>query len=422
MITRDNPLFFWWNSLHKVTFFSILVLIAIGSILSFSLSYSVSEQIGVKSLTFFIKHSVFAFACILIILFFSFGNQEGLKWISFLGFFLVIIALVITLFAPDVKGARRWLSFGGISLQPSEFLKPFFVYTFSYLFTYFQISTLDHNEAGKKLKILMCIISLYSTVIFLLFLQPDFGMILTFTTLLLSFFYISLRSIKNFSLGLLFILLIMCCLAFFLTHVQNRIKVFFFGLENFQSKLAIKAIQNGGFLGKGITESQLKFTLPEAHNDFIFAILTEEFGFIFAATLGLIFLLIIFSNFLYLFDYKERIIKMFVKIYPFNRDSIKFSDEFFEKVIIRASREKISNAKNYRSVYYDFIFCRNFIFGACILLFFEFFLNVSVSLNLVPTKGIAMPFISYGGSSLISHGILIGMLLIFNRKRYFFLI
>lgn len=420
MITRKNPFFFWAHGIHKTTLFGVFGLLIIGLLLSFSLSYSASEKIGLKSLSFFLKHITFTFVAVFIILTLSSLPAEKLKWFALFCFFFVILALIGTFFFPGIKGAKRWINLAGFSLQPSEFLKPFYIYIFSLLFTNIEIFKIK-NEEKKNRNLTFLLFFLQGIITFLLFLQPDFGMILTFTFLFLSCFYINLKSIRKFFLGCVLILGLAAAIGSSLSHVQHRVKTFFFGLENYQSKLAIKAIQNGGFFGKGITESQLKFVLPEAHNDFIFAILIEEFGFIFAGILGLIFIVIIFSNFLYIFDFKEKLVRMFAKIDTTSKMEIS-TEEAIEEVVKKNYNLKTISGKNYLNIYYDFIFCRNFIFLTCILLFFEFFLNVSVSLDLVPTKGIAMPFISYGGSSLVSHGFLIGFLLAFNKKRYFFLV
>lgn len=417
MLTRKNPLFFWADSLHKPTLFASIALILIGVVVSFSISYAASEKIGLKSLTFFIKHIVFAGFALLLIFLLSVQSTERLKWLSFIAMFLIICALIMTLFSPDIKGSRRWLNLGGFSLQPSEFLKPFYIYTFSFLFSLIQVLKIKSPDGGNANKIFALMILLHSVIVFLFFLQPDFGMIIAFSLLFLAFFYINLKSIKKFFIGALALLALAFIIAFFLPHVQNRVKTFLFGMENYQSKLAMQAVQNGGFFGKGIAESQLKFSLPEAHNDFIFAIIIEEFGFIFAIILGLIFIFLVFSNFLYVFDFKEKLLNMFARV---SNSSDRINEEGVADIIRK--NYKTPSGKNYLNIYYDFLFTRNFIFITCILIFFEFFFNASVSLNLVPTKGMAMPFISYGGSSLISHGILIGFLLAFNRKRYFFLI
>jgi cell division protein FtsW len=414
MITRKNPLFFWINSLHKVTFFTVLTLILIGVIASFSLSYATSEKVGLKGITFFSKHVIFTGVAILIMIILSMQSINTLKWICFIAIFAVLFAIIATLFGVEIKGARRWISFGKFSLQPSEFLKPFYIYIISLMFA--NLEALKLKQESLKTHYFL-IFGLHILVNLLLFLQPDFGMILTFNILFLALFYINVSSIKNFLLGGLFL---GCCaglVGFFLEHVKFRIKTFFFGLENYQSKLAFEAIQSGGFFGRGFAESKLKFTLPEAHNDFIFAILIEEFGFIFALILGLMFLFLVFSNFLYIFDFKEKLIKMFSKI---NYTSSTTDENTICNLIKKNYKQQ--TGKKYLNIYIDFLFSRNFIFLTSVLLMFEFFLNASVSLNLVPTKGMAMPFISYGGSSLIAHGILIGLLLSFNRKRYFFLI
>ena len=413
MITRKNPLFFWINSLHKVTLFSTLSLILIGIVISFSLSYAASEKVGLVGTTFFTKQLIFTLATLFIMFILSFQSLDTLKWFCFIGFFITMVFLAMTLFGISIKGSKRWITFFRYSLQPSEIMKPFYVYVFSTLFTAVEsakIRSQDHK------KILACAIITHVVILLLLFLQPDFGMIVIFNILFIILFYINTNSIKHFFIFTTGFLLSITILGLCLDHVKYRIKTFFFGFENYQVKLSFSAIQNGGFFGKGFAESKLKFILPEAHNDFIFAILIEEFGFIFAAILGLIFLLFIFSNFTYIFNFKQKIVTMFSKLYY-------TGEKMTEENIIHFIKKnyQIKDGKKYLDIYSDFLFCRNFIFLSCVLIFFEFFINASVSLALAPTKGMAMPFISYGGSSLISHGILIGSLLVINRKRYFFL-
>lgn len=422
MITRRNPLFFWLTSLHKATFFGVLALILIGLVVSFSLSFAASEKIGLKSsYIFFLKHFIFTIVAFCIIVFLSFFSPERLKLFCFFCISMCILGIGMTFLFPDIKGARRWLSVYGFSLQPSEFLKPFFIYTFSLLFTNLEILKLKFANSKKIKQLILFIIFFYILIIFLFFFQPDFGMILTFTLIFITLFYINLESIKKFFISSLLLVIVISIIGSLLPHVQNRVKVFLFGGENYQAKLAKQAIESGGFFGKGLSESTLKFILPEAHNDFIFAIIFEEFGMLFAIIVGLIFMFIIFSNFVYLFDFKEKMARMFARINP-SSDANEIKEETIKAIIMRAYQNKAKTSINYLNIYQDFLFCRNFITSTCVLIFFEFFLNASVSLNLMPTKGIAMPFISYGGSSLIAHGILIGLLLGFNKKRYFFLI
>lgn len=422
MITRKNPLFFWLTSLHKPTFFGIFVLIVIGLVISFSLSIAASEKIGLKNLyLFFTKHLIFTLLASFIIIIFSFFSPERFKAFCFVGFGVCLMGIALTFLFPDIKGARRWLNIYGFSLQPSELLKPFFIYIFSLLFANLELLKIKFAKAKTIQQLILLITALYLLIIILFFLQPDFGMILTFTLLFITLFYINLDSIKKIFTWGLGLLTIIITIGFFLPHVNNRVKVFLLGGENYQAKLASKAIERGGFFGQGLAESSLKFTLPEAHNDFIFAIIIEEFGMIFALIIALIFIFIIYSNFLYLISFKEKIITMFSRVNA-GMENANIKEENVKIIISKAYHNKSKTSSSYMNIYKDFLFCRNFITLSCVLIFFEFFLNASVSLNLIPTKGIAMPFISYGGSSLIAHGILIGMLLGFNKKRYFFLI
>ena len=407
MIKRTNPIFLWAQYVNKPTLICTILLIIIGIILSVSLSYAASEKVGLKGTTFFAKHFVFSIVAFCIIIFLSAQNTLFLKIFCFIGLFFTLFGLILTLYGSEIKGATRWINILGFSLQPSELLKPFYIYICSIIFTNIEFAKIRL----KNIKIhYLALFGLHSVIMLLLFLQPDFGMIVTFNLLFIILFYINVKSIKLFLIGVLVLLFFGVIAGFFLDHVRTRIINFLFGVEGYQVRLSIEAILNGGFTGAGFSESKLKFILPEAHNDFIFAIMLEEFGFFSAIILGCIFVYFVFVNFLFLINYKEKISKAFKRYNYFKKP-----DEADMVKIVQQNQQHLS-------LYTDFLFARNFITLTCVLIFFEFFFNASVSLNLVPTKGMAMPFISYGGSSLIAHGILVGLLLFVNKKRYIFIV
>jgi cell division protein FtsW len=273
--------------------------------------------------------------------------------------------LIVLIFGTQNKGAKRWIYVFEFSLQPSEIIKPFFIIVTSFIVTEFK------KEKHLHLKILL---SLYSILALLLILQPDLGMLILITIIFFIELFLTMINLKFFLL-LGMVGIIVCFLLYFIfPHFSSRIdtfinSVFFDGEKGYQVKKSISAFSGGGLLGKGPLEGSIKNLIPDAHTDFIFSVIGEEFG-------GIICILII-SLFFYIS------VRMILK-------TVNMKD--------------------------------NFKYIAISILSLQFLLqsiiNIAVTLNLLPAKGMTLPFISYGGSSMIGTSIGIGFLLALSKKTY----
>ena len=342
-----------WYSLSKRLF-------VVPSILSFIGLLAIYSLIGSEySSILLIKHILYIIISINLLIFLTFISKDDLrKTLNILAILFVILLIFVPILGYEIKGATRWINLKIISIQPSEILKgPFicFISWFSYLFI----------KTQKKIY-LFSAVTLMSLVVALLLLQPDIGTLLVYIA---SFFLILILYFRNLKLFFLLTLLgmLFVILAYSLfDHVQIRIENFLFN-ENSQVSRSLNAIQSGGIFGVGLGEGQLKYSIPESHNDFIFAILIEEFGLIFG----------IFVAFLY----------------PL----------FF--VLTRRSSYNFSN-----------LFLSNTVFSLCFLICIQAFINIGSAINLIPPTGMTLPFISYGGSSMLSYAIIFGTVINFTKN------
>ncbi len=386
MISKYNPITLWWKDIHKPTIYSILFLIASGFVAIFSASYQIGGVLEISEMHFFKKHLFFLVIAIVIFFAMSLQNTENILKISQIGLICSIFALigVLVINGKQVKGAERWLDLRIITIQPSEILKPFFIVITAHIYYHF--------EQKRNIKIPISHGVIYGIIAALLFCQPDFGMILTYT--FVTGVMILLSSIRLKLIGYLAIPVVLLIVASAITmpHVQKRVLKFVNGEKEYQTALAYNAIKNGGFLGKGLGSGEVAKKLPDSHNDFIFSRIGEELGGIFLIAIIIAFSLLIFSNIAYVLREQE-----FYRNLAFNSDA----------KAAKYQREILIN--NY------------IILLTSSLLFFEMFVNMAVNLSLIPPKGMALPFISYGGSSMISNAFLMGFLCVANRKKYRFI-
>ena len=361
--THLNPFKKWWLDIDKVNFLLIVSLIIFGLMMAFSSSPAVAKKISVDNLFFIKKQIIFVFIATLTIVFISFFDKQQIKVVSIFAILTCLILLVMVLvFGSEAKGAKRWIMVLGFNLQPSEFTKIFFL-----VFNAFLLQKLkDHKwfiKYGSSA-------ALYLTIVTLLILQPDFGMTLIFTVLWL---------IQLFIFGLpLFLIIVFACMGivggivgyFSMAHVADRINKFLnLNEKNYQVERAVDAYINGGFFGVGPGNGLVKKYIPDAHTDFIFAVVAEEFGIISCIFIMVIFLIVI-----------SRVIK----------------------------RVKIE----------DDLFCKLTVVGLISQIALQTLINIGVSVGMLPTKGMTMPFISYGGSSLIAVSIGFGIILSLTKKKY----
>ena len=358
----------YWRNIDKKIFLCFIILFFLGLFFSFSSTSSLAgERLNKDYYFFFTKHLIFTFIALLIMILISIIETSLLKKfviplfiLSF--FFLALVPLI----GIEVKGAKRWLDFYFFRLQPIEVLKPFFILvTVKILYV-----ERFHNS---QLKYLFSFL-LLSSVIILLIEQPDLGQ-----SILLILSWIATVFISGVSLFYIFgfftiFLISFGSLLFMLPekfgYIISRLISFIDPSkgDKFQSNVALDAIKLGGLTGQGMGEGILKESVPEAHTDYIIAIISEEYGSIISIMIILIFLYISF-----------RIIK----------NCINQEDKFI----------KVSLS------------------GLSALLVFQTFIHVGVNTNLIPTTGMTLPFLSYGGSSLIGSAILAGVILNYTKNK-----
>jgi cell division protein FtsW len=358
----------WWRNIDKTILSLILLLFFLGLFFSFSSTSSViGEKLNKESYFFFLKHFVFVVIALIIVFFISLQKRERIK--TYLPYFFLISLLLlflVPLIGTEVKGARRWLDIPFLPrFQPIEILKPFFILILAQIIS----SQIIHNLYRKYFYTLV----LLSVVLFLLIIQPDLGQ----SVLLLSSWLVMV-----FSSGINFIILIIffltCVLIFvsILFFFPNKFGYILFRLksfidpakgENYQSEKALEAIKKGGFTGRGLGEGVLKDRVPEAHTDYMFAIIAEEFGAILLLLLIIIFLFFSYKVLHKLLDEK---------------------DEYTKLVLV----------------------------GLISLLLIQTFIHIGVNIRLLPTTGITLPFLSYGGSSIVGNAIIAGLILNLTKK------
>ena len=325
------------------------ILIFILGLLGVLLSFTVNQ-----SSLFINRHTVFFILGMLIILFLSQQNNKNIRRIALFGFIILIILLLsLYFFEYEVKGSKRWLRILSFSFQPSEVVKPFFIILTSW--------GISQSVKGKKYFLLVTFVS-FLTLILLVLLQPDLGMTILIALTFFCQLFIAGLPMMLVLYGLALILSLSVLSYFFLDHVKNRIDSFLGNADTYQIDLSLRAFKSGGIFGKGPGQGDLKEKIPDANTDFIFAVAGEELGLIFC----LIILIIILSI----------VIKTLLKVL------------------------KIDNP--YKIIAISGLICS---FGL------QSLINIFSALGMIPTKGMTLPFVSYGGSSMLASSILFGFLL-----------
>ena len=325
------------------------ILIFILGLLGVLLSFTVNQNF-----LFINRHTVFFILGMLIILFLSQQNNKNIRRIALFGFIILIILLLyLYFFEYEVKGSKRWLRILSFSFQPSEVVKPFFI-----VLTAWGIS---QSINGKKYFLLVTFVS-FLVLILLVLLQPDLGMTILIASTFFCQLFIAGLPMMLVLYGLALILFLSVLSYFFLDHVKSRIDSFLGNADTYQIDLSLSAFKSGGIFGKGPGQGDLKEKIPDANTDFIFAVAGEELGLIFC----LIILIIILSI----------VIKTLLKVL------------------------KIDNP--YKIIAISGLICS---FGL------QSLINIFSALGMIPTKGMTLPFVSYGGSSMLATSILFGFLL-----------
>ena len=358
----------WWRNVDKEILFLFVFLFLLGLFFSFSSTSSmVAEKMNKQTYFFFLKHLVFV--CISLSLLIAISIQDKKKLIKFLPYLFFISLLLLSLipvFGIEVKGSKRWMGFDPFPrFQPVELVKP--------LFIIFIAKIIILNEKTNIYKRYLYSFAVLLIIVFFLINQPDLGQTLLLVTTWITMIFVSGFNMAILTILILALLIILGLLVFFFPekfgYIFLRIKTFIDPKsgDDFQSQNALDAIKQGGLTGQGMGEGILKERVPEAHTDYIIAVISEEFGVLFVLFIVIIFLLI---------GYKV-LNKVFLE-----------KDEFIKLALS----------------------------GLVSLLIIQAFIHIGVNIRLLPTTGMTLPFLSYGGSSLIGSAFIAGIILNFTRK------
>ena len=361
----------WWKNIDRFIFSLILLLFITGLFFSLvSTSLIASDRLNTNDYLFFFKHLLFVLLGMVIIFSLSSLDEKKLFRISPIIFlFSIFFMFLVPFIGIEVKGSKRWIDLFFLPrFQPIELVKPFLIIVISLI-----LSSRKYNNILIKY-----FFSFLTTLIvaLLLAIQPDIGQtILIFLSWAILIFTSGI-SIIFLGVFLIFLILILSYLVFFIPkfeYIKNRIVSFFDtegGTHNFQSDKAIESIISGGFFGKGIGEGTLKNRVPEAHTDYIISVISEEFGVIAIILILLLFLIFIYS--------------IFKKVYLENEEKVKL-----------------------------------ILVGCTSLILIQAMIHIGVNIRLFPTTGMTLPFISYGGSSIISISIMSGIILNLTKRKIY---
>lgn len=357
-----SPVANWWWTVDRWFLAAFLSLMGLGIVLSFAASPAVAERIGLDSFHFATRQIVYMIPALIALIAVSFLDARQIRRLSLFLLGLMLVMMVAVLFAGvEVKGAHRWLSFFGVSIQPSEFLKPAFVIICAWLFA-------EHKRQPDIPGNLFAMI-LLGVVLALLVAQPDLGQtMLIMGTWGVMFFMAGMPWLWIVVIGGLGVAGAVGAYTVF-PHVAGRIDRFLTGEgDTFQVDMGREAVVNGGWFGVGPGEGTIKRLIPDSHADFVFSVAGEEFGIVLCLLIMSIFAFIVLRGL---------------------RTALKEEDDFTRFAVA----------------------------GLVVVFGFQSVINMGVNLQLMPAKGMTLPFISYGGSSLIAIAISMGMVLALTRRR-----
>ncbi|TPI39418.1 putative lipid II flippase FtsW [Mesorhizobium sp. B3-1-9] len=357
-----SPVATWWWTIDRWFLAAFLSLMGLGIILSFAASPAVAERIGLDSFHFATRQVIFTIPALIVMLAVSFLEARQIRRMSLVMLCIMLVLMVAVLYVGvEVKGARRWVSLAGLSIQPSEFLKPAFVVICAWLFA-------EHKRQpdipGNLFALLLLVL-----VVSLLVAQPDLGQTMLVTgTWGVMFFMAGLPWLWIMALGVIGASGLFAAYSVF-PHVALRIDKFLTGEgDTFQVDMGREALINGSWFGVGPGEGTVKRIVPDAHTDFVFSVAGEEFGLIMCFFIMSIFAFIVLRG---------------LSI------ALKEQDDFTRYAV-----------------------------GGLVTVFgLQSAINMCVNLQLMPAKGMTLPFISYGGSSQIAIAVSMGMVLALTRKR-----
>ena len=359
----------WWKNINKSVLFLIIILFGFGLFFSLvSTSLIASDKLDTNSYYFFFKNFSYIGIGVFTIILFSSLNHNDLIKISKILFVLCLFFLILVPIAGvEVKGSKRWIDFIFFPrFQPIELLKPFLIVIIAHVLSY-------ENKKNVYYKYFLSFLIIIP-VILLLIAQPDIGQSFLIFLTWLSLIFISGINLVIFFVFFGLVLISLIAVVFFFPnkfgYILIRLKSFFDPASgnNYQSEKASEAIINGGFFGKGIGEGTLKNRIPEAHTDYIISVISEEFGVLFIILLMIIFLFLVYQ--------------VFKKLYFENDNQIKL-----------------------------------ILVGSISIILLQALIHIGVNIRLFPTTGMTLPYISYGGSSIISTSILSGIIINLTKRK-----
>ncbi|GIK99965.1 MAG: cell division protein FtsW [Alphaproteobacteria bacterium] len=365
MVSRveRTPFAAWWWTIDRLTLAALVALMLAGIVLSLAASPPVAERIGLDAFYFVNRHIMYLAPVLVVLVATSFLTPSQVRRVALVVFVIGMALLAATLvLGAEVKGARRWIVIAGVNIQPSEFVKPAFVILIAWLFA--------ESVRRPEMPANTLALGLLASVTVLLVLQPDFGQTMLVVLVWAALFFLAgMRIIWVAGLagagaaGLV---------GAYLTvpHVAKRIERFLdpSSGDSYQIANALEAFARGGWFGRGPGEGTVKRIIPDSHADFVFAVAAEEFGIVLCLALAGLFAFIVL----------RALARAFADYDPFTRFATA---------------------------------------GLAILFGTQAAINMAVNLHLIPAKGMTLPFISYGGSSMISLAYGMGMLLALTRER-----
>jgi len=353
----------WWWTVDRWLLGAVVLLGALGLLLTTTASPPVAERINVDSFHFVKKQAIMLAPALFTIIGVSLLNLKQIRRLAlvvFVGALVLMVAAI--LFGTEIKGATRWISLGGLTIQPSEFAKPAFAVLAGWILA---ARRMGEDVPGYAISAALCVL-----VVGLLALQPDIGQAFVVCSIWFTQLFIAGLSMSFVIFAVLGGLAALVAAYYVFPHVATRIDRFLDpqAHDSYQIDKAMEAFQSGGIMGRGPGEGIVKQSLPDGHADFIFAVAGEEFG-LFAC----MFIVAIF---------------VFVVVRGLSR-LLQDNDMF---VVLAAT-------------------------GLIVQFALQALVNMASTLSLIPTKGMTLPFISYGGSSLLALALGMGMLLALTRRR-----
>jgi cell division protein FtsW len=359
----QSPVARWWWTVDRWSLGALALLIGFGTVMSMAASPAVAERLGYAPLHFAERHLVMVPLALAIMLGVSLLPPRMVRRVALIGFVIALIGVAMTfVIGAEIKGARRWINLPGLSLQPSEFVKPTFTIVAAWLFAE------QKQRPGFQGNLIS--IALFAALVLMLIKQPDLGMAVVVAVVWFAQFFMAGLRLYWVAAGTLVGLGGGVGAYLWLPHVTSRINRFLDPAagDHYQVNRSIEAFANGGLWGRGPGEGTVKDVLPDAHADFVFAVAGEEFGLVVCVLIVGIFAFIVLRGF-------SRLLQ---------------EGNLF--VLLSAT-------------------------GLLIQFGLQAVINMASSLHLIPTKGMTLPFVSYGGSSMLALALGMGMMLALTRRR-----